>query len=185
MNNPFNEEAVSVIATSRIYLPSTSFLLGNLKSGQITINRNRKDEKELEMLIKRLPTIFLLPFSKALDQTRKWRWLRLLFTFAFVLVTLAWIFLLVILVFSEDELALPLPASRVSLLFLLFLFLSAYACDAVIMLRKDHDAARLALNDWQKVKEKGKLRFIFTSYTIEILLVVIWLYILDAKRYRG
>lgn len=53
------------------------------------------------------------------------------------------------------------------------------------MLRKDLDAARLALNNWNKVKEKGKLLFIFNSHTIEILHVIVWLYVLGAKRLLG
>ena len=137
------------------------------------------------MSIGRLPMIFLLRYSKALDHTKKWRWLRLLFTFAFVLLMLASIFMLVILIPYDREITLPLPASIVSLVFLLSLFLSSYAFDAVIMLRKDLDAARLALNNWNKVKEKGKLLFIFNSHTIEILHVIVWLYVLGAKRLLG
>lgn len=138
------------------------------------------------MFIKHLPVIFLLPFSKALDYTKKWQWLRFLFIFAFVFFTLAWIFLLVIFVSSEDEIVLPLPASLVSMFLIIFIFLSDYSYDALIMLRKDLDASRLALNNWNKVKEKGKLRFIFSSYLAsDIIVVVIWLYLMDAKRILG
>lgn len=136
------------------------------------------------MLTRRLPVIFLLPFSKALDCSKKWRWLQIFFLFVDVFFVLAWIFMLQPLRFVGQESSLPFPAGIASLLYLFFFILSIYTFDVLVMLRKDLDGARLALENWHKIKQKGKIRFIIAPYIGEIILVALVLY-LDAKNVLG
>lgn len=122
------------------------------------------------MIYNRLPMIFIFSFSKSLNKSKR-KWTRLLLMLFDLFLIATWVFLIVQLSLAENRSDLVLSPALTNILSALFFVLSVHCFDAILVAWKDWDDAVIALKVWNKIKTRGKSRFMLGWFIFELVVI--------------
>ncbi|HHV03136.1 MAG TPA: hypothetical protein GXX64_04390 [Bacteroidales bacterium] len=122
------------------------------------------------MIYNRLPMIFIFSFSKSPNKSKS-KWTRLLLMLFDLFLIATWVFLIVQLSEAETRSDLVLSPALTNILLALFFVLSFHCFDAILVAWKDWDDAIIALKVWNKIKTRGKSRFMLGWFIFELVVI--------------